>query len=178
MNAARSKGQSLIELAIILPIFILLSLAAFEYGLAVYENNVVVGLAREGANLAARSSSFTDPVDMLNALAESADPLDVDHNAAMYLTRLIGLDDGSAEVVEQYRLAPGSYVPTSKVWSGCTHWNSGVCSVPSHPHPSISLAVSLTEGEEVFAMEVYYLHPALFTNIISEDTPLYSMSIM
>jgi Flp pilus assembly protein TadG len=178
MSMKSCRGQSLIELAIVLPVLLLLALAAYEYGRAIQANNIATNLAREGANLAARSADFDDPQDLMNALASTATPLNMTSNGVMYLTRAIGLSDGSARVVEQHRWLQGSYSPTSRVWEGCTQWSSGSCVVPTSPVPLANLNMSLKEGEVVYAMEVFYLHRALFSNVIPADTQLYAMTVL
>ena len=48
----RSAGQSLVEFALVLPIFILVLVALFDLGRAVFAYNTLTNAAREGARLA------------------------------------------------------------------------------------------------------------------------------
>jgi Flp pilus assembly protein TadG len=55
---ARSRGQSLVEFALVLPVFIFLLFALIDGGRLVYQNSVVSQAAREGARLAAVEASW------------------------------------------------------------------------------------------------------------------------
>jgi uncharacterized protein (UPF0333 family) len=48
----RSRGQSLVEFALVLPLFLLLVMAIMDLGLAVFSYNSITNAAREGARLA------------------------------------------------------------------------------------------------------------------------------
>jgi len=51
-DAARRRGQALVEFALVLPIFILLLVAIFDLGRAVFAYNTLTNAAREGARMA------------------------------------------------------------------------------------------------------------------------------
>ena len=51
-SGRRSSGQSLVEFALVFPIFILILLAVFDLGRAVFIHNSLTNAAREGARLA------------------------------------------------------------------------------------------------------------------------------
>ena len=55
-----SRGQSLVEFALVLPILILIVMGIFDLGFAVYANTVVSNAAQEGARNAIYGSSITD----------------------------------------------------------------------------------------------------------------------
>ena len=57
----RSRGQALVETALILPVFILLLLVIFDFGRAIYAYNTVANAARTGARLAATNQILTSP---------------------------------------------------------------------------------------------------------------------
>lgn len=73
----RDAGQSLVEFALVIPVFLLLLVALFDVGLAVFSYNTLTNAAREGARTAivnqdqatvvARAKSST-------AIVELADP--------------------------------------------------------------------------------------------------------
>src|SRR4051812_25605888 len=48
----RTKGQALVEFALIIPIFLLLLVAVFDLGRAVFSFNSLTNAAREGARMA------------------------------------------------------------------------------------------------------------------------------
>ncbi|HET9852412.1 MAG TPA: TadE/TadG family type IV pilus assembly protein [Candidatus Limnocylindrales bacterium] len=51
-RGARSRGQGLVEFALVFPLFILLVMAIADLGLAVFAYNSITNAAREGARLA------------------------------------------------------------------------------------------------------------------------------
>ena len=53
----RSRGQSLVEFALVIPIFLLLMVSLFDLGRAVFAYNSVTNAAREGARFAAVNQS-------------------------------------------------------------------------------------------------------------------------
>jgi len=60
MKLSDQKGQALVELAIILPLLVLLVFGAFEFGRAMYIKNTLNYAAREGA----RRASTCDPFNI------------------------------------------------------------------------------------------------------------------
>ncbi len=53
----RGRGQSLVEFALVIPIFLLIMVAIFDLGRAVFAYNSVTNAAREGARFAAVNQS-------------------------------------------------------------------------------------------------------------------------
>jgi Flp pilus assembly protein TadG len=51
-SAHRSHGQALVEFALVIPIFLLLLVALFDLGRAVFSYNTLTNAAREGARMA------------------------------------------------------------------------------------------------------------------------------
>lgn len=77
MNARRKRGQALVEFALILPIFLLILLAVFDLGRAVFAYNSVTNAAREGARLAIvnqTTASITAKATSSASIAETAAP--------------------------------------------------------------------------------------------------------
>ena len=66
------SGQSMIELAIILPILLLLCFGAAELSHAILYNNILINMSREGANLASRTTQ--SPQFIINALSRTSAP--------------------------------------------------------------------------------------------------------
>lgn len=59
MKLGNQKGQALVELAIILPLLVLLVFGVFEFGRVMYIKNTLNFAAREGA----RRASVSDPLN-------------------------------------------------------------------------------------------------------------------
>jgi Flp pilus assembly protein TadG len=174
------RGQSTIEFAFTLPLLLLLALGVFEFGRAIQAKNIITNMSREGTNLTSRST--TDPKDIMTALADTAQPLDMQSYGIMYITKMTGLSDGRIKVVEQYRWPSGRGTPPSKV-ATCGSWSSGTCT----PSPSSVLEVTyatlhlnindLADGQVAYATEVFYNYPVIFRNIIKYSPQIYSITV-
>jgi Flp pilus assembly protein TadG len=55
----RSRGQSLVEFAVVLPIFLLILCGIFDFGFALYSRMSVINAAREGARAASVAPDHT-----------------------------------------------------------------------------------------------------------------------
>lgn len=76
-SQGRRDGQSLVEFALLIPIFLLLLIAIFDLGRAVFSYNSVTNAAREGARLAIVNQSVASIVlraTSQSAIAETAAP--------------------------------------------------------------------------------------------------------
>lgn len=74
---ARSGGQSLVEFALVLPLFLLLFFAIVDMGRAIFVYNSVTNAAREGARLAIvnqDTTSITNRAKQQVSIAETANP--------------------------------------------------------------------------------------------------------
>jgi len=56
---ARTRGQSLVEFAVVLPIFLLILCGIFDFGFALYSRMSVINAAREGARAASVAPDHT-----------------------------------------------------------------------------------------------------------------------
>jgi hypothetical protein len=171
----RARGISLVELALVLPVLLLLVLGVIDFSRALQYNNILVNLSREGANLSARTTE--QPQYIFRALIDTATPLEMNVHGMMYITRLVGRADGRATVEEQHRPQTGGKdsLP-SRIWN-CSSWSSGRCNLPN-TRPIISLPTTLREGETVFAAEALYDYTLLTRYVISKDPRLYSITIL
>lgn len=171
----RARGISLIELALVLPVLLLLVLGVVDFSRAIQFNNILVNLTREGANLSARTTE--QPQYILRALIDTATPLEMNANGIMYITKLVGRSDGRANVEEQHRPETGGKRSlSSRIWS-CSNWSGARCTVPN-TRPIISLPTTLREGETVYAVEALYDYTLLTRYVISDDPRLYSFTVL
>jgi hypothetical protein len=187
------RGQSTIEFAFMaLFLLPLLALGVFEFGRAIQAKNIVTNMSREGTNMASRPMSSATPQDIMDALAFTADPLQMsktDPNKSlgmMYITQVRGRYDGQIEVVTQYKwIHPGTYQPNSIVLDPmhpCSPWINGVCN-PPNPKPTANLSTlhlergDLANGQVAYVTEVFYGYPVIFRNIINYSPQIYSITI-
>jgi hypothetical protein len=198
----RSAGIAAVELALMLPVIVLVLMSLVDLARGMQANMILINLSREGANLSKRNYlSLADSAQtIIGQLAASAPPLDLNNRGMLYITRVMGKASGSTTrtiVLEQYRwddsvnnrgFRVSGYAPTSKVWT-CGNWASGVsgtCSVPTDTSaPVISLmSGQLADGEEVYVVEAFYKFNMVFSTITAGSLglgtigpDLYSMTI-
>ncbi|MYN30455.1 TadE/TadG family type IV pilus assembly protein [Duganella levis] len=198
----RATGIAAVEVALILPVLIILFLSMVDLARGIQANMILINLSREGANLASRGKLqlSENAQTIIGQVAASAPPLDMNKQGMLYVTRIMGQTSGSGTrtiVLEQYRwddsvnnrgYRVSGYAPTSKVWS-CGNWASGVagtCVVPTGSNAPVTTLMSnqLADGEVVYVVEAFYKFDMVFapvtlgplgTSTIGPN--LYSMSI-
>jgi len=178
----KSDGAALIELAIILPLLFLLVFGVFEFGRAIHAKNIITNMSREGANLASRTSSTTQ--EIMNAIASTAQPLAMTTNGMLFITEVRGQgsDPTVPRVTAQHRLTGGSYQPSSRTWSGCSHWADGECldnfdDLTDDDAEADLKGLVLKDHEIVFAVEVFYDYQPIIAYVMKDSLQLYSLAV-
>lgn len=164
----RWRGGAAVEFLLCLPLLILLAFPVADLARVLQADMILTGMAREGANLASRTSQREQ--DVMEALAATALPLDMGRFGAIRITRVLAARSGGVVrnvVVGQYRW--GSSNPGGGVWAcgaGGTSWNAdGSCGglPPPQSAPSVNILTGqLAEGDMVYLVEVFYRFPLLF----------------
>ena len=170
LRALRQRGVAAVELALLLPMLVVLMLCAIDGARALQANIIMTNIGREGANLAARGGYDldTDSQTIISAVMATAPPLNVNKQGMMYITRVMGSGSGSAArnvVLDQYRWDDGAsagftaskYAPTSRVYT-CTSWKTSKCSnISSVVRPTAPVMTGkLDDGEVIFVVETFY----------------------
>jgi Flp pilus assembly protein TadG len=96
----RSRGQSIVEFALILPIFVLVLVGIFDAGRAVFAYNTINNAAREAGRLAILDQNVAD---IQAEGAEQAVSLGIDPSSILVDFR----DPGSPDVVNSCAYGPG-----------------------------------------------------------------------
>ncbi|MGB2816416.1 MAG: TadE/TadG family type IV pilus assembly protein [Burkholderiaceae bacterium] len=204
-NVRPCAGVAAVELAIILPILLLLVMMVVDFARAIQTQIILVNITREGASLASRSPAFQgEPQKIMNALVATTPPLrmnDVgfpDEYGMLYITEVTGYQPKVGDpvrnvVTAQHRWVNGrgSYLPVSKVWQ-CASWAvngrcSGVPATPGAGSPTANVMTGkLAAGDVIYAVEAFYrfdgwfellaLAPFITTPEIGPD--LRAMSVM
>jgi len=78
------RGQSIIEMAIILPLLLVVVLGVVEVSYGLMDQHVVTKLTREGSNLISRDTSLGDAANALKAMASR--PVDFSTNSRLIFT--------------------------------------------------------------------------------------------
>ncbi len=163
-----SRGQAVIEFAIILPLLLFLALFIFDFSRAIYAHNAVVNMSREGANLASRTEN--SPQIIMNSLANTASPLSMSSYGMIYITELSGTAGGQVEVVSQHNFVRSGTPRESKVCPQCTAGDFADLTA-LHLGPG-----DIAPGQKAYAVEVFYDYQVIFSNIINYSPLLYSIS--
>ena len=183
------QGAAAVEMALILPVLLVLVLGLYEFSRAISFNNIITNLSREGANLASRTG--TSPAEIMDALAQTAGQVNLRDNGTIYVTRIlqttIGGSDKDAQVLAQYRWSNSALEnpPDSRLWSceanGSSQWAGGECNIQpalQSRNRTASLDMTLNDNEEVVAVEVYYVYRPAFQFLLKKDLPLYSLTLL
>lgn len=194
LNPRASQGQSLIELALLLPLLLMLVLGVVDYARAIHFNNILVAMSREGANLASRTSET--PRNIINALNNTAEPLVMATDGMVYITEIMGRKivptcvDAPPnfcatypQVQAQTRAITGDANLPSRVWGCPTNWLAdGSCNpLPAWSDPVATTAVlpmNLRDGELVFAVETLYDYTVIVDYVMETGPQLYSLTVL
>ena len=171
------RGLAAVELAILLPFLLFMALMVTDFARALQAQIVLVNISREGANLAARASTYTQP-QIVHALASTSPPLQMPADGMIFITTVMGhFENGVVRnvVIGQTRCVAGdcaatNYAVQSAIWNcgaGGSHWDgNGSCAGIASPGPSAPTAPvmsgQLADGETVYAVECFYRFRMLF----------------
>jgi len=194
----KSDGAAIVELAIILPLLLLLAFGVFELGRALQAKNIITNMSREGANLAARNHNDYSNQEIMNSIATTSAPLDMSANGMIFITEVMGVDDAGTVnpiVQGQYRYVGGGYAANSVVWDDCGEWTAGECTTfnedliadlegdgnPSDGHPYSGMETvedgGIKNGETVYAVEVFYDYAPIISYVIDHNLKIYSRNV-
>jgi hypothetical protein len=187
---AETRGQSLIEAAMILPIFVTIVLGIVEVGYALLDQHVTTRITREGSNLISRDVTLQDAAQVLRRM--SSRPLNFENGTSKVIFSVLkrGETSGTAnfdQIILYRRHEYGSYPGASKLttaggggFAGPPNYeainsdgNAGlrVTNVPSN--------LITVRGGLIFVTEVYTRH-TLITPLdrfgISVPQTLYSIA--
>jgi hypothetical protein len=111
------SGQSLIEFALVLPLFLTLVLGVVEVSYALLDQHIVTKLSREGANLISRDVTLQNAATALKAM--SSRPVDFDNGSKVIFSVLKrGATTGSSnydKIILYQRYVYGSGPGSSKL---------------------------------------------------------------
>ena len=180
-----ARGIAAVEFAIVLPLLAVLLFMVVDLSRAIQAKIILLNISREGANLASRSTTDLNGSSqtIMDALAASTPPLDMNKRGMIYITKIMGYTAKSGLrniVLEQYRWDAGAkvsgYLPASQVWR-CGSWSNGTCTniAKADNAPAVSLmSGQLADGELIYAVETFYHFDMLFgtLNIGNSTTPI------
>lgn len=162
-----ASGQSVVEFAVALPLFLLLVLGIMEFGYALYEDHIIVALAREGSNLISRQSTIQEAEVAM--LAGVHGPVDFNQNGRLIFS-VIKLGTGGANlnraIISQRRvvgaLASSSVLgtPPAGSYNGAPDYTAINQDNDTNIRVTGTLpnGLVLVAGQSVYVTEVYSRH--------------------
>ena len=180
-NRKYIAGMAAVEFALIVPMLLLLAIPLFDLARIVQANMILINISREGANLALRMDHCPDPSQtypqcIMDALAATTPPLNMQANGMIYITRVMGNQEGANltnirnVIVGQDKWLAGGYATASAVWA-CPTWGAnGSCNgIPSNPDnaPTATNVMTgkLADGQVIYVVESAYHATLIFNSI-------------
>ena len=167
------RGGAAVEFLFCLPLLLLLLFPVVDFARVIQANMILASLAREGANLAARTA--LQPQELMETLAATAQPLDMRTNGMIHVTKILASRRNGIStnvVIGQTRWNGGAHVPEKGAWacgSVGTYWDAqGNCAgfPPLAGAPEIdALNGQLKDGDVVYLVEAFYRFPLLFGSL-------------
>lgn len=145
----REGGQSVVELALVLPVLVLLMLALVDLSRAIQAYNIISNISREGANLVARTS--IDQEQIMESLAKTAHPLKMSERGMMYVTEVRGAAGANSVVTPVIAFQRG--------WQGRA---SPASRVDASTVAAVVQGITLQDGDTIYIFEVFYEYRSLF----------------
>jgi Flp pilus assembly protein TadG len=156
---ANKSGQAAVEFAFIVPALIILLLAVIDFGRVLTNMEVMVGLTRQGSNLASRGT----PLSASAAAVVAGDaPLDLNKNGEVIITSVANVKNVNTITGQ---VSQGGISRTSQVGSGV----GNKATVPA------ASATILQNGQTIYVTEVFYTFQPItpigqFMNVVMPST--------
>jgi Flp pilus assembly protein TadG len=179
-----NKGASLLELALLLPILVVLAFGVIDFGHLIHARLVVTNVSREGGSLASRDiKSGTDLIAMLQS---SATPFDLQNQGKIYIYK-IKAGDSAADPLPYIdsKFSGGAYSASSSITGNVGDTPTGL-STTLFNHLRYNSANKTSDISEISVVEVFYLYtpitplPRFITNLVlptSTGIPIGSKAI-
>jgi Flp pilus assembly protein TadG len=152
----RERGQALVELALIAPIFLLLVLGAIEFGAAFQARITLTNAAREGARLAGRGNIFTT-AQILQVVQGQSPSVDIAAHGSVLVTTA--------------RCVTGCTFTTSRL-SGAAASRLTLSTLQTMQQQLTSSEPAYLGREEFVVLEIIYVHPT-FSGVFGATFPMY-----
>jgi Flp pilus assembly protein TadG len=163
-----SRGQSVVEFAIVLPLLMLIVLGVIEVSYALLDQHVVTKLTREGSNLISRDTSLADAAAALKNM--SGRPVNFNtHSKLIFSVVRRGATTGTANFnqdVLYQRYEYGSLAAASKIsTAGSGSYGGGPEYEANNPDGDANIRVTnmppgivLSTGGTIYITEIFTTH--------------------
>jgi len=139
---AGSFGQATVEFAVVATVLLVLELALVDFSRALYDLQVMVGLTRQGSNLASRGDSLPEAA---SAVVSGDGPLNLASNGQVIVTSVMNTG-GVNQITGQ--ASQGGTSNTSKI----------VSRIGSTAKVTTAATTMLQPGQTIYITEVFYTY--------------------
>jgi hypothetical protein len=167
-----ARGQSVIEISLLMPLLLVVALGVIEFGYALLDQHVVTKLTREGSNLISRDTTIDDAIAAMSSM--STRPVDFGSRSRVIFSVLKkGSTTGSAnydQVILYQRKEYGSLtgVASALEMTGSGTFGAGPNYVAANSDTNTGLQISnlpsyldVTRGGLVYVTEIFTTHDLL-----------------
>jgi Flp pilus assembly pilin Flp len=163
-----TRGQSVVEFAVILPLLLVVVLGVIEISYALLDQHVVTKLSREGSNLISRDTSLADAAAAMKSM--SGRPVDFNtHSRLIFSVVRRGATTGTSNFLKDVlyqRYEYGALAATSKVSTrGAGSYGAGPEYEAANADSDTNLQVTnlpsgivLTTGGTIYITEIFTTH--------------------
>jgi hypothetical protein len=145
-----AKGQTLIELTLIVPLMVIMVYGVVEVGSAISTYLTLTHTTREGANLASRG---TDPADALTAIIAAANPTISNGNSTQWRIIYSSIVQAPGVPCPQ---PPCDYIIEDQIIQGGLNENSKLGAEGDTVNVKVDGFDSVLPGQKFHAIEVFY----------------------
>jgi TadE-like protein len=162
-----ARGQAMVEMALVLPLCVVLSLGVIEVSYALLDQHIVTKLTREGSNLISRDTSLQDAATALSNM--SSGPVDFNTSSTVIFSVIKRVATTSAanynkDILYQ-RYSYGAIAATSQLsTAGSGSFGSAPDYIANNSDNDTSLQITnlpaglLTTGGLLYVTEIYTKH--------------------
>lgn len=162
-NQRKERGQALVEMALIAPIFLLLVLGLIDFAGAFHARITITNAAREGARLAARGNIFSE-AQVRQVVVEQSRGVDIAAHGTVYLTTV--------------RSTTSGFTPSTVTLVN----NGGASRLTFADLETLQRELTASEpdylrNEDLVVLEIVYVHP-LDTGFFGATLPMSAYAAM
>jgi Flp pilus assembly protein TadG len=149
------RGASLLELALLLPLLVVLAFGVIDLGRLIHARLVVTNVSREGGSLASRDIQVGDA--LITMLQSSATPFDLRNQGRIHVIKIkAGETRFDPLPYIDSRVSRGSYTAASSSISGNVNDTPGGLSSTLMNHLTFRISNNTSDISEISIVEVFY----------------------
>lgn len=148
------KGVAVLELALILPVLLLITFAIIDFGRLFQARLILTNLAREGGSIASRD--IKSPADLVAMLQAGATPLDLASSGRIYIWKIRAgesADEPYPYIDDSKSASSGSLSKESSIGNGKTRLG---LSSDLYNHLVFETGNATADISEITVVEVFY----------------------